>query len=585
MNIFRFFEEELQQIIQALQSVGDLAAGLDTSRVVFELPRDASHGDLACNAAMVLAKPAGMKPRDLAETLATPLGKIEGVTSVEIAGPGFINLRVEPRLWAEEIDAIIAAGTDYGRNDSGAGKPVNVEYVSANPTGPLHAAHARGAVLGDAMAGLLDFCGWEVTREYYINDAGAQVDVLARSAHLRYREALGHDIGEIPSGLYPGAYLIEVGAALAAEFGDRFVDTGEADWLAPVRSFTIEAMMAGIREDLQHLGISMDRFSSERGLVDSGAVQAAIDRLTGEGHVYRGILEPPKGKEPEDWEPREQLLFRASAFGDDTDRPLQKSDGSWTYFASDVAYHMDKLDRTGGPLINIFGVDHGGYVKRMNAAVEALSGSKDMLDIRLCQLVNLMDNGKPVKMSKRAGTFITVRDVIESVGADVIRFIMLTRRSEQTLDFDFAKVTEQSRDNPVFYVQYAHARACSVLRQSADHETAGHEAAGHQAAGSGVLDQLGDPAEMAVLRQLASWPKLVVSAANAHEPHRVAFYLMDLAAAFHALWTAGRENPDLRFIREDAPALTAARLRLVKATALVIRSGLGVLAITAREEM
>ena len=424
------------------------------------------------------------------------------------------------------------------------------------------------------MAGLLDFCGWKVTREYYINDAGAQVDVLARSAFLRYREALGHDIGEIPSGLYPGAYLIEVGAALATAFGDRFVDAAESEWLAPVRLFTIDAMMAGIREDLAHLGISMDRFSSERGLVDSGAVQAAIDRLTGEGHVYRGVLEPPKGKEPEDWEPREQLLFRASAFGDDTDRPLQKSDGSWTYFASDVAYHMDKLDRTGGPLINIFGVDHGGYVKRMNAAVEALSGEKDMLDIRLCQLVNLMDKGKPVKMSKRAGTFITVRDVIESVGADVIRFIMLTRRSEQTLDFDFAKVTEQSRDNPVFYVQYAHARACSVLRQTG--ETADEGAA---------LDQLGDPAEMAVLRQLASWPKLVVSAANAHEPHRVAFYLMDLAAAFHALWTAGRENPDLRFIREDAPALTAARLRLVKATALVIRSGLGVLSITAREEM
>ena len=574
MNIFRFFEEELQQIIKNLQTAGVLAAGLDTSRVVFELPRDAGHGDLACNAAMVLAKQAGMKPRDLAEALADSLGRIDGVTAVEIAGPGFINLRVEPRLWAAEIDAIIAAGTDYGRNDSGDGKPVNVEYVSANPTGPLHAAHARGAVLGDAMAGLLDFCGWKVTREYYINDAGAQVDVLARSAFLRYREALGHDIGEIPSGLYPGAYLIEVGAALATAFGDRFVDAAESEWLAPVRLFTIDAMMAGIREDLAHLGISMDRFSSERGLVDSGAVQAAIDRLTGEGHVYRGVLEPPKGKEPEDWEPREQLLFRASAFGDDTDRPLQKSDGSWTYFASDVAYHMDKLDRTGGPLINIFGVDHGGYVKRMNAAVEALSGEKDMLDIRLCQLVNLMDKGKPVKMSKRAGTFITVRDVIESVGADVIRFIMLTRRSEQTLDFDFAKVTEQSRDNPVFYVQYAHARACSVLRQTG--ETADEGAA---------LDQLGDPAEMAVLRQLASWPKLVVSAANAHEPHRVAFYLMDLAAAFHALWTAGRENPDLRFIREDAPALTAARLRLVKATALVIRSGLGVLSITAREEM
>ena len=574
MNIFRFFDEELQQIIQDLQTAGDLAAGLDTSRVVFELPRDVAHGDLACNAAMVLAKPAGMKPRDLADALAAPLGKINGVTAVEIAGPGFINLRVEPRLWASEIDAIIEAGTDYGRNDSGGGKPTNVEYVSANPTGPLHAAHARGAVLGDAMAGLLDFCGWNVTREYYINDAGAQVDVLARSAYLRYREALGHDIGEIPSGLYPGDYLIDVGKALAAEFGDRFVDAEESEWLTAVRSFTIDAMMAGIRDDLERLGISMDRFSSERGLVDNGAVQAAIDRLTGEGHVYRGILEPPKGKEPEDWEPREQLLFRASAFGDDTDRPLQKSDGSWTYFASDVAYHMDKLDRTGGPLINIFGVDHGGYVKRMNAAVEALSGSKNMLDIRLCQLVNLMDQGKPVKMSKRAGTFITVRDVIESVGADVIRFIMLTRRSEQTIDFDFAKVTEQSRDNPVFYVQYAHARACSVLRQTGDH-----------AQNKAALDQLGDPAEMAVLRQLASWPKLVVSAANAHEPHRVAFYLMDLAAAFHALWTAGRENPELRFIREDAPALTAARLRLVKATALVIRSGLGVLAITAREEM
>lgn len=574
MNIFKFFEEEIRQIIEDLQASGDLTAGLDTSRVVFELPRDAAHGDLACNAAMVLAKPAGMKPRDLAEALAAPLGRIDGVTAVEIAGPGFINLRVEPRLWAAEIDAIIAAGANYGRNDSGAGQPVNVEYVSANPTGPLHAAHARGAVLGDAMAGLLDFCGWKVTREYYINDAGAQVDVLARSAYLRYREALGHDIGEIPSGLYPGDYLIEVGTALASAFGDRFLEADEAEWMEPIRGFTIEVIMAGIRKDLDHLGIRMDRFSSERALVDSGAVQAAIDRLTGEGHVYRGILEPPKGKEPEDWEPREQLLFRASAFGDDTDRPLQKSDGSWTYFASDVAYHMDKLDRTGGPLINIFGVDHGGYVKRMNAAVEALSGKTGMLDIRLCQLVNLMDKGKPVKMSKRAGTFITVRDVIKSVGADVIRFIMLTRRSEQTLDFDFAKVTEQSRDNPVFYVQYAHARACSVLRQVADDATDG-----------AALDQLGDAAEMAVMRQLASWPKLVVSAAHAHEPHRVAFYLMDLAAAFHALWTAGRENPDLRFIREEAPALTAARLRLVKATALVIRSGLGVLAITAREEM
>ena len=574
MNIFRFFEEEFKSIVDDLKSSGGLPADLDTSRVVFELPREASHGDLACNAAMVLAKPAGMKPRDLAEVISAKIDGIAGVTSVEIAGPGFINIRVEPRLWAQEIDDIIAAGTDYGRNDSGAGKPVNVEYVSANPTGPLHAAHARGAVLGDAMAGLLEFCGWDVTREYYINDAGAQVDTLARSAHLRYCEALGRKIGEIPAGLYPGAYLVEVGEKLAAAHGEAFLDADEAEWLEPVRSFTIDAMMDGVRQDLAALGIGMDRFSSERALVDSGAVAAAIDRLTAEGHVYRGILEPPKGKEPEDWEPREQLLFRASQFGDDTDRPLQKSDGSWTYFASDVAYHMDKLDRTGGPLINIFGVDHGGYVKRMNAAVEALSGRKGMLDIRLCQLVNLMDNGRPVKMSKRAGTFVTVRDVIDSVGADVIRFIMLTRRSEQTLDFDFARVTEQSRDNPVFYVQYAHARACSVLRQ-----------AGDDPAGEAAADRLDHPAEMEVLRQLASWPKLVVSAANAHEPHRIAFFLMDLAASFHALWTAGREAPELRFIREDDPSMTAARLRLVKATALVIRSGLGVLAIEAREEM
>ena len=574
MNIFTLFEAEFETIVASLQAAGSLPSDIDVSRVVFELPREVSHGDLACNAAMVLAKKVGMKPRDLAEMLASSLADIDGVTGVEIAGPGFLNLRVEAWLWAREIDAIIGAGTDYGRNDSGAGMPVNVEYVSANPTGPLHAAHARGAVLGDAMAGLLDFCGWKVTREYYINDAGAQVDVLARSAYLRYCEAQGREIGEIPSGLYPGAYLIEVGTALVAEFGDHYLDKEEAQWLAPVRCFTINAIMAGIRDDLQMLGIDMDRFSSERALVDSGAVKTAFDRLETAGHIYRGVLEPPKGKEPEDWEPREQLLFRASAFGDDTDRPLQKSDGSWTYFASDVAYHMDKLDRTGGPLINIFGVDHGGYVKRMMAAVEALSGQKGQLDIQLCQLVNLMADGTPVKMSKRAGNFVTVRDVIDAVGADVIRFIMLTRRSEQTLDFDYARVTEQSRDNPVFYVQYAHARACSVLRQT-----------GEDVPEDAALDQLTDPAEMAVIRQLASWPRLVLSAARAHEPHRIAFYLMDLAAAFHALWTAGRETPELRFIREDAPGLTAARLRLVKATALVIRSGLGVLAIDAREEM
>ena len=573
MNIFNLFEAEFESIVETMKVEEILPADVDTGRVVFELPRDASHGDLACNAAMVLAKQVGAKPRDLAAQFATRLQAIDGVTDIEIAGPGFINMRVKPALWAAELTAIIAAGDDYGRNDSGQGRQVNVEYVSANPTGPLHAAHARGAVLGDAMASMLEFCGWNVIREYYVNDAGGQVDVLARSAYLRYREALGEEIGEIPSGLYPGAYLVDVGTALAEKVGKQYLDADEDEWLPAVRSFAIEAIMDGIARDLQALGIRMDRFSSERSLVESGAVQAAIDRLVTQNDVYRGVLQPPKGKEPEDWEPREQLLFRASEFGDDTDRPLQKSDGSWTYFASDVAYHMDKLDRTGGPLVNIFGVDHGGYVKRMKAAVEALSGKKDMLDIRLCQLVNLMENGKPVKMSKRAGTFVTVRDVIDAVGADVIRFIMLTRRSDQTLDFDYAKVTEQSRDNPVFYVQYAHARACSVLRQAPQADVAAD------------LDRLTAPAEMAVIKALASWPRLVVSAAQSHEPHRVAFFLMDLAAAFHALWTAGREAPELRFIREDDAGLTAARLCLVKATALVIRSGLGVLSITAREEM
>jgi arginyl-tRNA synthetase len=573
MNIFNYFQSEFDVLIKGFQREGKLPDGLDTSRVVFELPRDTSHGDLACNAAMVLAKQAGMKPRDLAELFAGKLGTFDGVTEVEIAGPGFLNLHVEPRLWSAEIASILEAGESYGSNNSGGGAPVNVEYVSANPTGPLHAAHARGAVLGDALAGLLSFCGWKVTREYYTNDAGNQVDVLARSAYLRYREALGEDIGEIPSGLYPGAYLRDVGAALANSVGDKFIDVDEDEWLVPVRNFAIASMMDMIREDLAGLGIQMDVFSSERALVENGAVQAAIDKLTDEGHVYRGILEPPKGKEPEDYEPREQLLFRASAFGDDTDRPLQKSNGDWTYFSSDVAYHLDKLQRTGGKLINIFGADHGGYCKRMIAATEALSGQKDMLDIKLCQLVNLMENGKPVKMSKRAGTFVTVRDVIDAVGADVIRFIMLTRRSDQTLDFDYAKVTEQSRDNPVFYVQYAHARACSVLRQAGDlPDTAD-------------LGLLTASAELNLIKTLASWPRLVISAANAHEPHRIAFYLMDLAGAFHTLWTAGREDPALRFMIDDNANLTAARLWLVKATSTVIRSGLGVLAIPAREEM
>ena len=573
MNIFNYFKAEFEAISDDLKGAGTIPDTVDTSKVVFELPRDATHGDIACNAAMVMAKQAQMKPCELAELLAGRLAGCDGVTGIDIAGPGFINISVEPRLWSTELRGILAAGARYGSNNRGAGKSVTVEYVSANPTGPLHAAHARGAVLGDALAGLLEFSGWNVTREYYVNDAGGQVDILAQSVYLRYREALGETIDEIPPGLYPGAYLQDVGAALAARDGNRYLAQNEEQWLAPVRQFAIDAMMAMIREDLAGLGIEMDVFSSERALVERGAVQAAMDRLEQDGHLYCGVLEPPKGNEPDDWEPREQLLFRATAFGDDTDRPLQKSDGGWTYFSSDVAYHLDKLERSGGNLINVFGVDHGGYVKRMMAAVEALSGQKNMLDIKLCQLVNLMENGKPVKMSKRAGNFVTVRDVIDAVGADVIRFIMLTRRSDQTLDFDYAKVTEQSRDNPVFYVQYAHARCSSVLRQAGAMPDEAN------------LDRLTTPAELALIKQLVSWPRMVVSAATTHEPHRIAFYLLDLASAFHSLWTAGRGDPALRFMLDDDAELTAARLWLVKATATVIRSGLGVLAIPARDEM
>lgn len=577
MNIFTYFETQFAALITQLAASGHITnklvtKELDISRVVFELPRDPNHGDLATNAAMVLAKSVAMKPHELAVLLSEEFKKIDGVEAVEIAGPGFINLRINPLLWAREISDILTAGFDYGRNNAGQGANVNIEYVSANPTGPLHAAHARGAVIGDALAGLMAFSGWQVTKEYYVNDAGGQVDILARSVYLRYCEALGDSI-DIEAGLYPGTYLKDVGAKLAVKYGDKFHKRPEAEWLSTFRLFSVSEIMKGIKDDLQALGIQMDRFSSERELVESGAVQKAVDKLKADGHVYMGVLQPPKGKEPEDWEPREQLLFRSTEFGDDIDRPLQKSNGSWTYFASDVSYHFDKLERTKGSLIDILGVDHGGYLKRMTAAVEAISGQKNMLDIRFCQLVNLLENGKPVKMSKRAGNFVTVRDVIDAVGVDVVRFIMLTRRNDQTLDFDYAKVTEQSRDNPVFYVQYAHARACSVLRQIGQ---VPHEA---------DLSVLKDPAELAVLKMLASWPKLVASAARTHEVHRIAFFLVDLASAFHSLWNAGRENPKLRFILDDNPTVTAARLQLVKATSLVIATGLNVLSIKALDEM
>ena len=576
MNIFSYFETSFQTIIARLVADDLLSKKVDLDRVVFEMPREASHGDISTNAAMVLAKQAGSSPSNLAALLASKLAEIDGVKDIKVADPGFINIWVDARLWTCEISNILLAGLSYGKSKIGADAQVNIEFVSANPTGPLHAAHARGAIIGDALAGLMEFCGWNVTREYYINDAGGQVDVLARSTYLRYSEALGRDIGAIPTGLYPGIYLKAIGEALAAREGDKYLDQPEIEWFDAVRKFAIDAIMQGIKDDLLALGIRMDRFSSERSLVSSGCVQRAVDKLQQDGHLYRGVLQPPKGKEPEDWEPREQLLFKASAFGDDTDRPLQKSDNTWTYFAADVAYHLDKLERTGGSLINIFGADHGGYVKRMTAAVAALTGMQNMLDIKLCQLVNLLDNGQPVKMSKRAGAFVTVEDVINAVGADVIRFIMLTRRNDQTLDFDFAKVTEQSRDNPVFYVQYAHARACSVIRQF-EKNAAVPEVAN--------LNLLADPTELVLVKMLVGWPKLVESAAASREPHRIAFYLVDLASSFHSLWNAGRENPELRFILDQDDAMTAARIQLVKATSLVICTGLNVLSIKALEEM
>ncbi|MBL6777415.1 MAG: arginine--tRNA ligase, partial [Alphaproteobacteria bacterium] len=506
--------------------------------------------------------------------LAEKLMQRDDVAEVEIAGPGFINIRLIEGRWARELAGILNAGSDYGRNELGKDKTINVEFVSANPTGPLHAAHARGAIFGDALANLLEWSGYKVCREYYINDAGAQVDVLARSAFLRYREALGEAGIEIPEGLYPGLYLKEVGQALKTEFGDSLLKQSEAEYLAPIRGFAIDMMMEGIKKDLRGLGIDMDVYSSERELVEAGKVASAIEKLQTDGLVYRGVLEPPKGQLPEDWEAREQLLFRATDFGDDIDRPLQKSDGSWTYFASDVAYHHDKLQRTDGAMINVWGADHGGYVKRMKAATEAISGQKDTLDVKLCQLVSLLDKGKPVKMSKRAGTFVTLSDVMEAVGADVMRFIMLTRRNDQTLEFDYAKVTEKSRENPVFYVQYAHARGCSVLRQDNLPELSGAD-----------YSLLNAPHEVRLIKQLVSWPQLVRSAALSHEPHKIAFYLIDLAASFHGLWTAGREDAALRFIIESNTDLTRARLSLVQASVNVIQAGLSLLSVDAPQEM
>jgi len=565
-----------------------LGSGADVSRIVVEPPRDPTHGDMATNAAMVLAKDAGKKPRELAESIAAKLRSDGKVASADVAGPGFINLTLKANVWCEELRLVLEAGRDYGRSDMGKGDKVNVEYVSANPTGPMHVGHGRGAVFGDALANLLAFTGYKVTREYYINDAGAQVDVLARSAYLRYREALGEHI-TIPEGLYPGEYLKSVGKDLAQADGPSLKDRPEAEWLPIVRKRAIDMMMAEIRNDLRALGIVQDEFFSERSLIGKGADRVAetINWLKGKGHVYEGRLPPPKSGAVEDWEDREQTLFRSTAFGDDVDRPLKKSDGSYTYFATDIAYHKSKLDRGFRDLIDVWGADHGGYVKRMQAAVKALSGAKADLDVKLVQLVRLLRAGEPVKMSKRAGEFVTLREVVDEVGRDAVRFDMLYRKNDAVLDFDLAKVIEHSRENPVFYVQYGHARGQSVFRNARGEmpDLPAEPSARAAYLRKAPLEKLTDTGEVSLLRRVALFPRLVEAAAGAHEPHRIAFYLYELASEFHAHWTRGNDLPNLRFIIQNDRETTAARLALVEGITTVLASGLALLGVSAPDEM
>jgi arginyl-tRNA synthetase len=647
MNVFSVFTAHVQAAVKALAAAGVFAAPPDPSRIVVEPPREASHGDLATNAAMVLAKEAGLKPRELAERLAAELGKRTEITAVEVAGPGFINLTLDPGVWRDALRAAILAGPDFGKGDLGKGERVNVEYVSANPTGPLHVGHGRGAVFGDALANLLAFNGFAVTREYYINDAGAQVDTLARSAHLRYREALGEDIGPIPDGLYPGDYLKPVGLQLAFDHGDDLLKLTEIEWLPVVRQAAVESMLVMILEDLEKLNIEFDAFFSEKALsetilefapvgqrpkfycasksydlmagpphgvrayftrraiakakVFSGFSEgllrgppgqpdylgSTLQRLQDNGLIYEGRVPPPKGASAEDWEDREQTLFRATAFGDDVDRPLKKSDGSYTYFASDIAYHKSKVDRGFRNLIDVWGADHGGYIKRMKAAVAAVSGGTAELDVKVIQLVKLLRAGEPVKMSKRSGDFVTLREVVDEVGRDAVRFMMLYRKNDAVLDFDLVKVKEQSRDNPVFYVQYGHARGQSIFRNAGE-VVPGLSADGAERArqlAAAALGRLDDPAEIALMRRIALYPRLVEAAASAHEPHRVAFYLYELASEFHAQWTKGKDSPHLRFIIQNDPEITMARLALVQGVVTVLASGLGLLGVGAPDEM
>jgi len=584
MNVHALVHARIIAALQALQSEGALPSGLDFKNVEVSPPREAAHGDLASNAALVLAKAARMKPRDLAEKLAGKLRVLPDVESVEVAGAGFLNLRFAPRFWHGVVTAILQEGDAYGRVDLGRGERINVEYVSANPTGPMHVGHCRGAVFGDALATLLAFAGYEVTREYYINDAGAQVDALARSAYLRYREALGEDIGAIPAGLYPGDYVKPVGAALVQEYGHTLLNFPEERWLPLVREAAIAAMLAVIKEDLAALNVKHEVFFPERSLTSGqDEVRVTIEELRNKGLVYEGRLEKPRGHDDGEWEDREQTLFKSTAFGDDVDRALMKSDGSYTYFAADMAYHHNKLARGFRHLINVFGADHAGYLTRVKAAVAALSDGKADLDIKVCQLVRLFRAGEPVRMSKREGTFVTLHEVVEEVGRDPVRFMMLYRKNDAALDFDLAKVLEQSKDNPVFYVQYAHARAKSVFRNA--REVFPRFAEGAAEVLNADLSRLADPGEIDLLRKLAAFPVTVEGAARAHEPHRIAFYLYDLASSFHGQWTRGNELPHLRFIQPGDGTLTAARLALVQANATVLAAGLMLLGVLAPSEM
>ncbi|MBY2908144.1 arginine--tRNA ligase [Rhizobium leguminosarum] len=584
MNLFTDFETRIKTALEQIDLVREKRSELDFGRITVEPPRDASHGDVATNAAMVLAKVLGTNPRALADVIITKLKEDADVADVSVAGPGFINIRLAVGYWQRLLASMIGAGTDYGRSSLGKGKKVNVEYVSANPTGPMHVGHCRGAVVGDALANLLAFAGYGVEKEYYINDAGSQIDVLARSVFLRYREALGEKIGEIPSGLYPGDYLVPVGQSLAADYGVRLHNMPEDQWMPIVKDRTIDAMMVMIRDDLAALNVHHDVFFSERTLHANGAaaIRTAINDLTFKGYVYKGTLPPPKGQLPEDWEDREQTLFRSTEVGDDIDRPLIKSDGSYTYFAADVAYFKNKFDRGFDEMIYVLGADHGGYVKRLEAVARGVSDGQAKLTVLLCQLVKLYRNGEPVKMSKRSGDFVTLRDVVEEVGRDSVRFMMLYRKNSEPLDFDFAKVTEQSKDNPVFYVQYAHARCMSVFRQAreafADLDVSPENLAK-------TVAGIGDPAELQLVAKLAEFPRIVEAAAQSQEPHRVAFYLYDVASSFHAHWNKGKDQPELRFVNDKNRESSIARLGLVYAVASVLKSGLAITGTAAPDEM